>query len=754
MWSWHRRAQRDRLRGTSDEVGQCARSDPRDLARLPRLESLLRKYGTRGAHRTELYSKNRLSMDSRRLRLRLLIIALIAALWMAAALGRLAYLQLFRYGDYLARAQHQQQKIVPTSPKRAPIYDRNMHPMAMSIEVDSCFAIPSEIADQALAARLVSRVLGVPENVMEQRLASSRSFVWLERKLSPEKVERIAALNLKGIYFQKENRRFYPKRDLAAHVLGYVDIDENGQGGIEYALNNRIRRNSGRMMVLTDARHRWFNSRENGHDTSSSVVLTLDEKIQYIADKALAAAITETHAIAGTIMVQNPANGELLAVANWPRFNPNAAKDSPPEHMMNRAVAALYEPGSTFKLVTLAAALEEGITTPGEVVDCQNGAIYIAGHRIRDHKPFGLLTISDVLAKSSDVGAIKIGLRLGAPKLYEYIHALGFGSPTHVDLPGESRGLLRRVENWTPISVGAISMGQEIGVTPVQLINAVSAIANGGLMNRPHVVKELRRNSQALSVDSGLPTNQPRRVLSARTSATLRLMMEGVVLTGTGKLARLDGWTAAGKTGSAQKIDPATGRYSPTQLIASFVGFAPLNTPAVAILVSLDSPVGLHEGGQVAAPVFKRVAEQTLNYLGVLRDVPIRQKVLRASRGKELSGSLPDITDFTPAEGTSAAASMNAVPAAQIATPLPVMQTVALTDHHEMKAPNLLGKTVREVTEECLRLSLRPTLIGTGVAVEQIPSSGTMIRQGSRVTVQFGRMVAGRSHRKQEHSRW
>lgn len=705
-------------------------------------------------------------MDARRFRFRLLIVASIAALWTTAALERLAYLQLFRYGDYLARAQHQQQKIVPTSPKRAPIYDRNMHPMAMSIEVNSCFAIPSEIADHGLAARLISRVLGVSETAIEERLASSRSFVWLERKLSPDKAERIAALNLKGIYFQKENRRFYPKRELAAHVLGYVDIDENGQGGIEYALNDRIRKSSGRMMVLTDARHHWFNSRENGNDTSASVVLTLDEKIQYIADKELAAAIAETHSLAGTIIVQNPANGELLAVANWPRFNPNTAKDTAPEHMMNRAVAALYEPGSTFKLVTLAAALEEGITTPNEVVDCQNGAIYIAGHRIRDHKPFGPLTISDVLAKSSDVGAIKIGLRLGAPKLYEYIQALGFGAPTRVDLPGESRGLLRRVENWTPISIGAISMGQEIGVTPIQLISAVSTIANGGLMNRPHVVKELRRNGQTVLMRgalmngalmngasmSGAGTNEPRRVLSARTSATLRQMMEGVVLTGTGKLARLEGWTTAGKTGSAQKIDPATGRYSPTQLIASFVGFAPLNSPAITILVLLDSPVGLHEGGQVAAPIFKRVAEQTLNYLGVPRDVPLGERVQRASHGKEPGVRLPDITDFAAVEENPAAESGSGERPARISTAMPVMESVALTENHEFNAPDLIGKTVREVTEECLRLSLRPGLIGTGVAVEQTPSAGIMMHAGSRITVQFGH-IAPKPHRKEAHAR-
>ncbi len=626
-------------------------------------------------------------MDLRRARLRLLIVASLAALWMVAAAGRLAYLQLFCYSDYLARALRQQRHIVQISPKRAPIYDRNLLPLAMSIEVDSCFAVPSEIADQEMAARLLAGALGIPQSVIEERLASSSSFAWVERKLSPEKTRRVAALNLKGIYFQKENQRFYPKRELAAHVLGYVDIDEKGLAGVEYELNDQIRTKPGRVLVLGDARHRLLESRENTQDTSASVVLTLDEKIQYIAEKELSTAIAETHAIAGTILIENPSNGELLAVANWPRFNPNAAKDTPPEMMMDRAVSALYEPGSTFKIITLAAALEEAITRPDEVVDCQNGAIYIAGHRIRDHKPFGLLPVSQVLAQSSDVGAIKIALRLGAPKFYDYIRAFGFGAPTGIDLPGESKGILRRVENWTPISVGSISMGQEVGVTPVQLITAVSAIANGGLIYRPHVVKELRREGQPLPAEEAPEKTEPRRAISAKTAATLRWMLEGVVREGTGKLARLDGWTAAGKTGSAQKIDPATGRYSPTQLIASFTGFAPLNNPAVTILISLDSPVGLHEGGEVAAPVFKRVAEQVLSYLDVPRDMP---------------------------------------------------QTVALAEGARITVPKLKGKTVREVTEECFRLGLSPVLIGTGVALEQSPNAGQPTRPGGRVTVRFG----------------
>src|SRR2546428_4757807 len=570
-------------------------------------------------------------MARRSPRVRLLMVAVLAMLWMGATLARLGYLQLICYSDYLARAQRQQQRIVEISPKRGAIYDRNMRELAMSVQVESCFAVPAEIANPEMAARLLSGVLGLPPEEIETRLSTSRAFVWIARKLSPEKARRVAALNLKGIYFQKENQRFYPKRELAAHVLGYVDIDEKGLAGVEYELNDQIRTKPGRVLVLGDARRRLLESRENTQDTSASVVLTLDEKIQYIAEKELSAAIAETHAIAGTILIENPGNGELLAVANWPRFNPNTAKDTPPEMMMDRAVSALYEPGSTFKIITLAAALQEGITRPDEVVDCQNGAIYTAGHRIRDHKPFGLLPVSQVLAQSSDVGAIKIALWLGAPKFYDYIRAFGFGAPTGIDLPGESKGILRRVENWTPISVGSISMGQEVGVTPVQLITAVSAIANGGLIYRPHVVKELRREGQPLPVEEVPTRTEPRRAVSAKTAATLRWMLEGVVREGTGKLARLDGWTAAGKNGSAQQIDPATGRYSATQLIASFTGFAPLNSPAVTILISLDSPVGLHEGGQVAAPGFKRIAEQVLPYLDVPRDVPIGPRLVQAA---------------------------------------------------------------------------------------------------------------------------
>ena len=673
--------------------------------------------------------------------LRLAIVACFAVCWMAAVFLRLGYLQLFLHSEYLAKAQRQQQHVMEITPKRGAIYDRNMHPLAMSIPVDSAFAVPSEIADQQLAARLLSGVLGMPRDVLEARLQASRSFVWIARKLPPEKKEAVEALNLKGVYFQKENQRFYPKRDLASHVLGFVDLDEKGLGGIEYQLDSQIRGKSEKIIVMADARQRWYDGTAAQGEPGANVVLTLDEKVQYIAERELAAAIAQTHAMAGTVLVMNANNGEILALANWPKFNPNLAKDVTPEARMNRAVTALYEPGSTFKLITLAAAFDQGITRPGEVFDCENGQVYIAGHRIRDHKPFGLLTVSDILALSSDVGAIKIALRLGSPKFYDYIRAFGFGQLTGVDLPGESKGLLRKLDNWSAVSIGSISMGQEVGVTPIQLISAVSAIANGGVLYRPHVVAELRRGEKALTVAETQPATEPKRVIRPETAATLRRLMEGVVLNGTGTLARLDGWTAAGKTGSAQKIDPATGRYSRTQLMASFTGFAPISNPAVTILVSLDSPVGQHEGGQVAAPVFKRIAEQILPYLDVARDVPVEPRLVQtAFKNREASDSAA-LADFTPADFS---AQPDQPPAATPATKSKKSTahapsvTVAVDEGGDIVVPDFDGKTMREATEICLGLGLEPSLIGSGLATSQLPAPGAKVRRGAKVTVQFG----------------
>jgi cell division protein FtsI (penicillin-binding protein 3) len=527
---------------------------------------------------------------------------------------------------------------------------------------------------------------------------------------------------------------------LAAHVLGFVDPDEKGLAGIEYQLDSQIRSKSEKIVVMADARQRWFDGGEAQRERGANVVLTLDEKIQYIAQRELLAAIEKTHAMAGSVIVINPNTGEILAMANWPRFNPNVASEAPAESRMNRAISALYEPGSTFKVITLAAAFDQDITRPNEVFDCENGAIYIAGHRIRDHKPFGLLNVADILAQSSDVGAIKIAVRLGAPRFYEYIRAFGFGTPTGVDLPGESKGILHRLESWSAISIGSVSMGQEIGVTPIQLITAVSAIANGGLLVKPHVVQQIKRGEQVLPTPGSLSAAEPRRVIRPETAATLRRLMEGEVLYVTGPLARLDGWTAAGKTGSAQKIDPATGRYSPTQLIASFTGFAPISNPAVTILISLDSPVGLHEGGQVAAPVFKRIAEQVLAYLDVPRDVPLNPRLIQAAYKRQMAGEAASLEDFSP---TDFSGQPDAPPAASNqAEPEPKSHapevTMAADEGGDIAVPDFSGQTMRVVTEMCVHLGLEPLLVGTNLAVEQRPEAGTVVRRGAKVTVQFG----------------
>jgi cell division protein FtsI (penicillin-binding protein 3) len=681
-------------------------------------------------------------MEQEKVHVRLLILAAVALFWMTAIFGRVAYLQLFRHSDYLSRAARQQRRTLEIDPKRGAIYDRNMQPMAMSVPVQSAFASPSEVKDKALAARLLSGVLGMPAEELREKLDSGSTFVWIMRKLPPAKAEAIDSLNLKGIYLLGENKRYYPKRDLGAHVLGFVDLDEKGLGGIEHEYDNLIRSKGEKIVVMADALQRKFDGNEAQGDQGVNVVLTLDEKIQYIAERELAAAIEKTHAPAGTVIVQDPNSGAILAMANWPKFNPNAAVDALAETRMNRAISAIYEPGSTFKLVTLAAAFDQNLIRADEEFDCENGAVTVAGHLIHDHKKYGVLTVADILAYSSDVGAIKVALRLGSPKFYDYIRAFGFGSPTGIDLPGESRGLLRRLEHWGSYSIASVSMGQEVGVTPLQMITAVSAVANGGLLYKPHVVQEMRRGDHVLPLEGPSSLTEPKRAIRPETAATLRSLMEGVILHGTGKVARLDGWTAAGKTGTAQKIDPATGRYSRTNVIASFTGFAPINNPAVTILVSIDSPAGYpHDGATVAAPVFKRIAEQLLPYLDVPRDVPLSPQLIQAAyRTKSYTddSSLDDLPpiDFSAHPEESEEATTPEVAKAGLAKSPEVL--MATDEGGGIVVPDFSGKTMREVIDGCVRLGLDPVLVGSRVALEQTPAAGAKVRRGTKITVQFG----------------
>ncbi len=539
--------------------------------------------------------------------------------------GRLVWLQIINYGDYTQRAAKQQQRSIEVSPVRGNIYDRRGNELAMTVNVDSVFAVPSEVPDVHSTAQVLARVLKADASEIEGRMRGSHAFAWIARKIDNSTSARVRALNLKGIYFQKESKRFYPKGELAAQVLGYVGLDDDGLGGVEREFQSKLTGKPGKMLITMDNKRRWLGRVEKQPDPGENVVLTIDEKIQYIVERELARAIDDTHAEAGTVIVENPHTGEVLALANWPTFNPNIFNKVNPQALKNRSVSDVYEPGSTFKIVTLAAALEEKITNPDEVIDCQMGSIVVNGLRIHDHHPYAGLTVTQILEHSSDVGAIKIALRLGEERFDRYIRAFGFGTQTRIELPGETRGLTKPVSRWSKVSIGAISMGQEIGVSPVQLASMVSMIANDGLYVAPRIVAGTTAPRSTPQLIAFHPP-MGRRVISPLTAAQMKHMMEGVVLRGTGKKAILDGYSSAGKTGTAQKID-ASGRYSHSKHIASFAGFAPVNNPAVTVLVVLDSPAGGYPkdgGGETAAPVFARIAQQVLAYMNVPHDVELQ----------------------------------------------------------------------------------------------------------------------------------
>jgi cell division protein FtsI (penicillin-binding protein 3) len=736
------------------------------------------------------------STSSNGARFRLYALSGLLCLWLLTICVRLVYLQIFCYGDFERRAQHQQQRSFELSPKRGVIYDRAGRELAMSIQVDSAFVVPSETPDLANTISLITRIAQDDPRVVLADCSAHKTFCWVARKADAEVIERIRALNLQGIHFQKEPKRFYPKRELAAQILGYVGTDDQGLSGLERQFNRQLRGKPGKLMISVDARKHWFASVEKEPESGNSLVLTLDQNIQYIAERELERGMEETHAIAGTVIVENPRTGEVLALTNRPTFNPNIRKEIKNDALKDRAVSDIYEPGSTFKMVTIAAGLEEKITRPDEMFDCQMGSIVINGMRIRDSKPHGLLSVADIIAESSDVGAIKVALRLGDERFYKYIRAFGFGRQTGIELPGETRGLTKPVERWSKVSIGAISMGQEIGISPMQLASLISTIANDGVHVPPRIVAGTTV-AGTIGPQNAPPTIafQPAegtRVISSLTAAEMRQMLQGVVLHGTGRKAILEGYSSAGKTGTAQKVDPATGGYSKTKYVASFAGFAPINDPQIAVVVILDSAVGLHQGGQVSAPVFERVTQQVLEYLHVPHDVPLppNRQVLLARRDvpeASLEESSPDHlgasldmaeaneTPVAPAGVKPGPIASQVVPAALTAretgrqadhpeptasttasspaASLPVTQsensppqklpaggTVVLdVEEGGIEVPSFLGKNLRVAIEAAQDAGLDLDAIGSGVAREQSPQPGAHVAVGSRITVRFGR---------------
>lgn len=712
-------------------------------------------------------------------------------MWCVAICARLVYLQVFSYGTFAKQAGHQQQRAIPLEAKRGVIYDRAGRELAMSVLVDSAFAVPSEVKDLPTAVSLITRITGDDYNVVLADCRAHKTFCWVARKANDDTIQRITSLNLQGIHLQKEPRRFYPARDLAAQVLGSVGMEDSGQSGIEHEFDDELKGKAGKMFISVDARKKWFSDVETQPDPGDNIVLTIDKNIQYIAEKELEQAIHDTQAIAGTVIVENPHTGEILALANRPTFNPNLRKQIKPGTLTNRAVSYVYEPGSAFKVVTISAALEEKLTNPNEVFDCQMGAIVYNGMRIRDSRPHGLLPVWGVLAESSNVGTIKIALRLGEERYYKYIRAFGLGQQTGIELPGETRGITKPPSRWSKVSIAAISIGQEVGVSPIQLSAVMSTLANDGVYVPPRIVTGTEPPQSGVQNVVFHPA-EGRRVVSPYTAAEMRSMMQKVILGGTARKAALDGYTVGGKTGTGQKIDPATGAYSKTKYNATFAGFAPLNNPQVVVAVILDSPIGLHQGGQVSAPVFRRITQQVLEYLHVPHDLPLNTKnqVLLAQsklKDKDLDDDTPDhpgepletaevnsgaTEPVKPASSPQANVARAPLPGAPGAsgtvvqagireripedlTPvtaqkpdagstdpakLPASGTVVLeVEQGGIEVPQFVGKTVRNAVEAAQDAGIELEPVGSGLGRSQTPAAGTHVAAGARVTVQFGR---------------
>ena len=668
-------------------------------------------------------------------RKRALAIACVLGVWMLIIGVRLIQLQTSQHDWLLERARVQQQDAVETSPVRGLVLDRHGNELARSIDTDSFWAVPGEIkAVEELSARLAPLV-EIDANTLVERLKEAqrlkRKFVWIARKLDHERAEKIRAMNLEGVYSLKEPKRHYPNGSLAAHVLGFVGLDEVGLAGVERTFDERIRGEAGKIFIETDAHSRPYGSFETRARPGETVVLTIDRLVQYKTEQALSGAVERSRAKSGTAIVLDPRTGEILALANAPSFDPNDARSATDEARINQALQNIYEPGSTFKIVAYSAAIERGLVKPEDRIDCQMGSITVAGRVIRDHHAFGSLSITEALAKSSNVAAIKLGLRVGDDSMHDYMTRFGFGCKTEVELPGETVGLLRPVKRWQPSSIGSIAIGQEVGVTPLQMAAAFATLANDGVRIAPHLVREVRAADGSVVYSA---TPEQHRVVSLETARTLRGMLEQVTLNGTAKAAQLNGYTAAGKTGTAQKIDPKTRAYSHTKFIGSFVGFAPVESPSVVIIVVIDEPVGGYHGGEVAAPVFREIAEQILPGLNVAPDTELKSSPLpgllagtpqaeetleRVRRAQELERQAREATLPQVAHGS------------QIVYTAATKRAVVM--------PDLRGRSVRDAARVCAQLGLQLEAQGEGRALRQSPRAGAEVEAGQVVRIDFGR---------------
>ncbi|MFQ5896941.1 MAG: penicillin-binding transpeptidase domain-containing protein [Candidatus Methylomirabilia bacterium] len=634
-------------------------------------------------------------------RSRVLVLATVLACAFLGLLIRLVALQIFQHDELSRLAEAQRSKTIALRPKRGPIVDRNGRPLGVSVTTESLYAHPARIEDPARLAQLLAPLLGESARAIAKRLATDRPFIWVKRKLPPSVARSLRGLVEPGLGLVQDSLRLYPNRGLAAHVLGFVGVDDHGLEGVELAWDHHLAGRPGLALVERDARGREVSGRLSVLKPSvrgRGVQLTLDSTIQYLAEREIDLVWRRTKAKVAMAVMVEPRTGELLAVAIRPTFNPNSFVKARPAEWRNRAITDPFEPGSIFKVVLAAAALEEGVVRPGDLVYAEQGAITVANTVIHDWKRYGWLTFSEVLQRSSNVGAVKVGVALGGERFSRYIGKFGFGSLSGLGLPGESRGRVWSLSRWSKLSLAALSIGHEISVTPLQMVMAFAAVANGGELLQPQVVRTL------LDAD-GLPLGvfEPRvirRVVSPATSRALTRILTRVVREGTGQNAAIRGYDVAGKTGTAQKLDPVTRRYSRKPGVLSFVGFAPAEEPRVAMLVLVDEPANARWGSEVAAPIFSAIGRATLEYLNV------------------------------PPRDTAPVQIVRSLPAGLV---IPVSRAESGTWNAEWpRMPSLVGKPLRLALAALAAYEMQVEIHGGGVVVAQKPAAGVRIERGMR----------------------
>lgn len=656
-------------------------------------------------------------------------LGVVVLLWVGVLCARLYEVQILLADDYRQQAVQQQKGFIEIAPHRGEILDRSRTPLAVSVSVESLFAHPDQVKDASQAAEALGPVLQIQASKLEAFLRSGKSFVYLARRIPPQTAEKALQLGLKGIYSHPETRRFYPNRELASHVLGFVGTDGAGLSGLEYLYQNELKGQKARVDVRVDARRRSYSQEQvNARTRGNSLVLNIDKDLQFIAEQVLSETVEAHHARSGAAVLMDPHSGAVLAMASYPSFNPNSYQDYDPESYRNRAIREIYEPGSTFKIFSLSAVLDEQLVSLDEEINCHVGSIRLANKVYREagNHDYGILKFNQVVAKSSNIGTIRLVLRLGEEGLYDYVRRLGFGEKTGVDLPGEEAGLLRPTDQWSQLSIGALSIGQEIGVTALQIVSALSTVANGGYHVRPQIVRQILSPSGE-TLWQAQP--EPRRVLTTQTASLMRQALAEVVQSGTGSAAALNGYSSAGKTGTAQKI--VNGVYSKTLHVPSYAGFAPIDDPALAAVVVIQEPRGEYYASRVAAPAFQQIMERALMHLDIPRDLPAQPVAPRKVLAQAASGELQQRRGISRASGSRAGSALEDDRESR--------HVVVLEGASDQQLPDFTGMSLRQVLDWSNRLGLRLQAEGSGMAVSQKPDPGSGVYAGMPLEVYFSR---------------